>query len=369
MFSLGDAGSLKTWSNVPYFFSKSLSQKGISVNHVNIEENAFLDTLFRYTIFALLKLLYPGSYHGFFRSGINHFLVQRKIQKAMKRFINSDAHLILSFSFSVANRSKKPLLLFGDWTYLYSITILKKRSPYWFEKKALKREKAALENADLVVSLFPVSATFIKQHFAQSNCHYLGNVANINTTLNEIRARKEKENSRLILFIGNRKYLDGARELIQAFKGVNELDPDSELHIIGLYESDTRATGKNMFHYGYLDKGNLDQNELYYNLIYKARVIVNTTRGWGAFSAVTEAMYCYTPVITSAYGEFMESYGTQLDFGEYAEPGDLTALTKKILSVLDAPAHKYKTLSENAHKNAKAHTWENFTEKFTNLIA
>lgn len=368
MFSLGDAGDLKTWSNVPYFFSKSLEQKGLTVNHVNIEENKLLNQIYRFTFFALLKIVYPKSYHTFFRTRINHLLVRSKMKKAVKRYAQSDAFVVLSFSFPMTNPGTKPWIVFGDWTYLYYIKNLKNREPRWFEKTALKREKDAIEKADLVVSLFPVSAAFIKQQFHQAKCHYFGNVVNIHTDLNPAKAQSLKENSRSILFIGNKKYLSGAKELIEALKGVVKKEPSAELHLIGLNESDTGVSDKHIYHHGYLDKGDKTQNELYYNLIYKARVIVNTTAGWGAFSAITEAMFCYTPVITSAYSEFLESYGQEPDFGDYVEPGDTKKLSESIVTILQKPSHEYIKLSEHAHLKAKDHTWENFTEKFLDAI-
>ncbi|MHA5135034.1 hypothetical protein [Oenococcus oeni] len=42
VFSYGDSNLLKTWSNVPYFFTKTFADDGVSVNRVNVEPNRLL---------------------------------------------------------------------------------------------------------------------------------------------------------------------------------------------------------------------------------------------------------------------------------------------------------------------------------------
>src|SRR5262245_20781653 len=99
MFSVGDSRELKTWSNVPFLFARALETKGIMVNRVNLEDNRFLDKIYKYSIYAFLKLSYPNSSHAYFRSGLNHLLTERKINKATRRHTNSDIFLFLTYSF------------------------------------------------------------------------------------------------------------------------------------------------------------------------------------------------------------------------------------------------------------------------------
>ena len=49
LFTAGDATDIKTWSNVPYFFSRAVEQKGIRVNRINlIPEDMFLYRCYMY---------------------------------------------------------------------------------------------------------------------------------------------------------------------------------------------------------------------------------------------------------------------------------------------------------------------------------
>ena len=55
VFSIGDSLELSTWSNVPYFLTKSLEDKNIKINRVNLEENKTLRLIYKYSVFAFLK--------------------------------------------------------------------------------------------------------------------------------------------------------------------------------------------------------------------------------------------------------------------------------------------------------------------------
>ena len=141
VFSIGDANELSTWSNVPYFFTKNLEFKNIKVNRVNLEENKTLRLIYKYSFFAFLKLFNKNSNHTYFRSGLNYFLTNCKIKKAIKEFNQSEILIFLTYSFCANKYHNKKVVLLGDWCYLYYISTFLKREPMWFEKKALAREK------------------------------------------------------------------------------------------------------------------------------------------------------------------------------------------------------------------------------------
>lgn len=365
LFTVGDAHQLSTWSNVPYLFSKALTEKGIKVNHVNVEESTFLNSIYKYSVFVFLKLISKDTRHTYFRSGLNTLLTRRKIKNAIKNYKSSQVNIFLTFSFSSVDLSgthQKPCVLFGDWTYLYFIKHFLMREPKWFEKKALEREKQNINGSQLVLGLFPLSATFIKTNFHQKNCHYLGNVINANHVLNEGLLDK-KINSKKIIFIGNRKYLIGAKQLIFAFK---QMSLEAELHLIGLTEADTGERADKLYQYGYLDKGDPEENEKYYQLLSEASLIVNTHEGWGAISSVIEAMYFYTAVITTPYNEFTETFGKEISFGDYLTPGsDLTKLMDEFVAL---PAIKKTQLMQNAHDRVKDFTWERYSDELIKRI-
>ena len=104
VFTIGDSNEIKTWSNIPYFLTKNLEKKGIQVNRVNIQENPLLFTIYKYTIFACIKLLYRNSNQTYFRSKLNNTLTNIKIKKALIKHSKADLSVFLSFSFSLTSR-------------------------------------------------------------------------------------------------------------------------------------------------------------------------------------------------------------------------------------------------------------------------
>ena len=368
VFSIGDSNELKTWSNVPYFFTKSLLDKQIIVNRVNIEENYILNLIYKYTFFVFLKLIKKNSNHSYFRSGLNYYLTNRKIKASVSKYKNAEALLFLTYSFSFEKTHNKKVILFSDWSYYYYINNFLKRNAFWFEEKALTREDDHIKNADVVLSLFPKSLEYNEKKYNTTNLYYLGNVINGNSTLDKNQLISQKEKSNKILFIGNNKYIQGAIELINAFKIIsNKKSSLIELHIIGLNEQQTGINFPGLFHHGYLNKGIPSENEKYYKLVSEAKVIVNTNKNWGSFSAITEAMYYYTPVITTAYPEFIETYGSEIDFGYYVDPTN-EDLVSKIELFLNHSDKKQMDFMNNAHQKVKDFTWNNYIEKVLNLI-
>jgi glycosyltransferase involved in cell wall biosynthesis len=366
VFTEGDSRQIKTWSNVPYFFTKSLEEKGIKVNRINIEENRFISLLYKYSVYAFIKVFYPNSNHNYFRSGLNYFLTNRKIKKAINTYSGSDLFLSLTYSFNVPSQNT---VLFGDWSYAYYIQYFKKRKPYWFEKKALRREEMHISKANFVLSLFPKSSEFLKQTSQNKNIFYLGNVINATQKPEKEKLITSKLNSNLILFIGNKKYLKGARELVDSFQNLRNVQTDAQLHLIGLSREDVGISSSNIFYHGYLNKGIESENKTYYDLLTEAKVIVNSNPDWGAFSAMTEAMYFYTPVITTAYPEFTETYGSEISFGHYVNSGSSDELKAAIEKIFSCPHEDYTRMMTAAHDRVKDYTWKNYSDKFLKLFS
>jgi len=366
VFSIGNSNELKTWSNVPYFFTKSLEEKNIKVNRIDIEENNVLNLLYKYSVYIFLKLTNKNSNHTYFRSRLNYFLTNRKIENAIRKYGSSDVLLFLTYSFSAPKKSHKKIILFSDWSYLYYINTFLKREPIWFEENMLNKEKQNINNADIILSLFPKSLEFNLQHYNNKHQYYLGNVINGNYPLNKANIIDKKRKSNKLLFIGNQKYIQGATDLITAFK---QLKTKAELHIIGLRETEINMKAEGLFYHGYLDKGIASQNELYYKLITEAKAIVNTNPDWGAFSAMTEAMYYFTPVITSPYEEFTKTYGNTIDFGFYVEHNSSHKLILCLEDILNNSDDSQLKLMNNAHDKVKDFTWSAYTDKVLNLIS
>lgn len=360
VFTNGDASLQSTWSNVPYFFTETLMKKGIKVNRINIRTSKVLKTLYRFTIWQILKRTKNHDSYDYYRTRIHYYYVQFLIRNAIKKYSNADAHLFLSFSFTSKPYSSKPCILFGDWTYEHYFNYFKNRKPGCLEQQFVDRENAIIENADLVFVLFPKVAAYMQNRYQNKNINYIGNVINSSLSATKEQIIEQKKNSNSILFIGGSKYKEGAELLIQAFQKLRAQLPDLKLDIIGMQAAEFSELPKGITCYGYLDKGKDSDRNKYYELMQNAKMYINPTPKWSAFSASVEAMYFYNPVLLTPYDEFIETFGNAISFGQYYDGKQ--DLATAILQIFQHP--NYGILCENAHEAVKGFTWNAYIDKF-----
>jgi len=209
----------------------------------------------------------------------------------------------------------------------------------------------------------------MKARYKNKNIYYLGNVIN---SLYEMKDAdgdmlNKKSKSSSLLFIGNKKYVEGAQCLVDAFDVLKKTYPDLSLNIIGIAKTEiVGGLNEGVNCYGYLDKGKETDRKLYYSLLQEAKIFVNTAPNWGAFSASLEAMYFYTPVILTAYKEFVETFGMRISFGYYCENNSVDLLCAKIDNLLNHPS--YSALCINAHESVKKFTWDVYINKMLEVI-
>ena len=356
VFTVGDSTKLSTWSNVPYFFTTALEKKNNKVNRINLQETYFLKLLYFLFFGVFIKLFFPKSNYTYYRSLLNYIDTNRKIKKAYKSFPNSDLAIFLTFSFSSKKYSKKPLLLFGDWTYDHYFNYFSDHKPYRFEKESIKRENSCIESADMIVALFPKIANYMKQTYANKNIYYLGNVINSNSNADSsgISAR-----SNTIVFVGTIKYIEGLTELIAAIAALIKSGIPIKLDVIGITESEYASKCDFAQFHGYLDKGDETQCAIYYSILRNAKLFVNTNKKWASFSASLEAMHHYIPVIVSPYSEFIETFGENISFGIYCN--DSKKLSESIVELISHP--NYFSFCINAHEAVKNYTWDSYIDK------
>lgn len=365
VYSIGDSTKISTWSNVPFFFTNTLEEKGILVNRVDISANRRIERIFTYTIKKLLDFLFKNNTYNYFRSGINYRITRRKIKRSVKKYKNSDAFLFLTFSFSAVGLTDKPIIQFCDWTYDHYFRYFQARKPNFLEHKSIKREDSQINGSNLVVPLFPSVTDYMKERYT-SKIVYLGNVINSVFKSSAQEILEIKKNSEKILFIGSSKYFEGALALINAFSELKKRLPLMSLHFIGLNKAHFKniEVPDDVFFYGYLDKGDDNQRDTYYKLLKEARVFVNTTPKWSAFSASIGAMYFYTPVIVPSYDEFTRTFGKDFKGGAYCDDNNL--LSKKIESLINDGS--YLQICINANKLVEKFTWSSYIDHLLNEI-
>lgn len=365
VYANGDSSKLSTWSNIPYFFTETLIGKGIKVNRVDLSPAPIPDFIAR-IIRRLFRILYKDAVPSYFRS-YPHYLESRcRIRRAIKTHPDSQAEFFLTFSFSAAGLTRRPVIQFCDWTYSYYLKHFERRAASIFEAGCVRREDRQIESSDLIIPLFPVSAKSMQHRYHNGEIHYLGNVINTFYDAPQARIVEEKLRAKHVVFIGTKKYIDGARSLIDAFSLLKPRHPDFILDIVGMEARDFGELPEGVQCYGYLDKGVERDRKLYYSLLEQARIFVNTTPKWGAFSATLEAMYFYTPVVVAPYAEFVETFGEDISFGGYCEKDSPETLCARIEAILDHPS--YPDMCMHAHEAVKDFTWDRFIEQLLDLL-
>jgi glycosyltransferase involved in cell wall biosynthesis len=367
VFSDGDSSRLDTWSNVPYFFTETLMSKGIVVNRVNLRASRTLNRFFNRTFLRVLKWFKPESTYNYFRSLSHYLYLRRLIRKSIRQFPGSDAYIFLTFSFSSVGLTTKPTVLFCDWTYDHHLKYFSGRKPDFFERQSLRREEAQIENADLVISLFPKVTNDMKERYLNPRIVHCGNVINALHPVRGPEVIQLKSTSNSLLFIGSNKYIEGARTLIEAFIRLKTQHLGLVLHIVGMTEPELPSLPPDVHCHGYLDKGSAVESELYYELIREAKIFINTNPKWGAFSASVEAMYFHTPVVVAPYDDFIETFGQQIDFGRYCDENTAERVAACITDILTDT--DYESLCRHAHRAVEAFTWSNYVDRVTALIA
>lgn len=365
VFTDGDSRLMSTWSNVPFFFTEALRSMGIIVNRVNITHSVQLEKVYGAIIFRTISQFNKRTSYTYRRSHIHFWATRNKIAKAIKQHHNSDAFIFISFCFSAVGLTNKPIIQFHDWTYEYEFNYFHNRDPDFLERQSIKREDSQIKGADLVFVLFPGVADYMQRRYMDNKVYYLGNVINslYKGSEDDIN-NKDKSNS--LLFVGSIKYIDGAKALVASFESLKKDNPLLTLDIVGITQNELEHLPTGVFCHGYLDKGDDSQRNLYYDICKRAKIFINTTPKWGSFSASIEAMYFYTPVIVSPYSEFVQTFGQDIDFGQYCEHNEVEFINEAILSIMNSD--RYRNLCLNAHNAVKDFTWDAYMKKLVQKI-
>ena len=364
VFTEGDSSLLSTWSNIPYFLTTNLEKQGYTINRINIESSYLTQQIWNKIVFRLLTKLFRNNIYWYDRTFICYLETFIKIWFLNNKYSDADINLFISYSF-YNPFSKKPNILFSDWDYETMIKDKRNRNPYFFEKWSMKRQEKVIKKADLVISLFAKAAEEMKIRYSKENVINLGNnVVNVfyDKGLNEKEILIKKQNSNRIIFIGSIKYIEGVKMLIDAFRNLKIYNPLLELVIIGINRKYLPAKlPEGITFHGYLDKGEKSDNQIYYNELLNAKILINPTPTWAGYSSTIEAMFFYTPIIVSPYSDFVTEFGNNIDFGEYCDGFNLTNLEDAIKKLLES--ENYKQICLNARNRVKDYTWENYIDK------
>lgn len=344
---------------MPYFFTESLMARGLRVNRVALEPHPRLRWLFDRTVLPIARRMNPHTTYEYFRSSWHYRDMRSAIRRAVRAHPDSDAFIFMTFSFSSSGLTPKPTILFCDWTYEFYFRYFLEREPDWFERQSVKRDLANIEKADGIFVLWPDHVQELEQRHHGSKVFYLGNVINSLCDVNREDALALKKQHESILFIGVRRYLAGARTLIQAFDRLRHERPRLTLDIVGMRAEDIGYVPDGVTCHGFLNKDRESDRARYHALLKRARLFVNTTPKWASFQASVEAMYFYTPVIVTPYRDFVATFGEDLTCGYYCEENTPERVEQLIRRAFNSP--DYETQCLNAHAAVQDFTWEAFT--------
>lgn len=362
---MGDSNDISTFSGIPFFLSKELESRGIFLNRVNLYPCYKLVKWYNRTISRLVHVFKKDSLYDFSRSVIFDWIIKSKIKRANRNFPEAEASLFVTYC-AHNSKSNHINILFGDWVFEYLLEGKPNRDI--FERRYVKRENNYIAAADLTISLFPKSADYIKSKVSTANVVHLGlNVVNDynDSPLDVSEILKKKVKRREILFIGRGYYLEGLYSLLEAFVSIKHQFPDIILNVIGLNRSDVdMARGElpdDIHFWGYLRKNNDSERKIYYRLLNNASLFINTTSKWAGYSSMIEAMYYYTPIITSPYNEFVEEFGRNIKFGKYHDGKIL--LSEIIADLLSEDINVYIERCILSNSAVANHTWTNYVDE------
>ena len=363
VFTLGDSSDIATWSNVPFFFTRALERYGFKVVRVNIRQNRFLQAGYDLFWNTLRILRITRTRHNYFRSPINYWLTNLTIERALRRYPRHH-NLFMTYSFG-ANKRKRDYTLFCDMTFEKSIEYFEGRPADRLELRTIHSEEKNLEQAKLVISLFPELAEELREEYGHK-VKYYGNVVNIEAPeVDEKELLHKGEKGIELVFIGKEHYKTGLKLLLRALPVLNERRAKPvHLHVIGLNRGNIRGpVPANVTFHGYLDKGNEEQRKLYYDILKRAYLFVNPNVKWGAFSASLEAMFLYTPVVLFPYAEFTRTFGEDGRVGHFLQRESATELAEALQKlILDRKLWRSKAL--HAHDAVKHFTWDTYVGRY-----
>lgn len=371
VFSYGDAQDPQIWSNVPYCATKALEKQGVTIHYVDFSPQrpigkaliGLFNKISRFINGRDTQLLW--QHLSIFRRRCTHTVL-----KAVEMHPNADLMLFFTFSQSGMHKTHVPSVLFCDFTIDYVIKCILQRKPSAIEKRLIKQQDEVISSSDLMISLFPQATEYYKQRY--STCGIYGIDGHVINSFIDLPPMEEtignKIGSNSVVFIGRKKYRQAALTLIKSINGYNKKhNKELNVEIIGMTGQELGiGEAANIKCYGVLNKSTEAERNKYYDIVIHAKCIVNTAANWAGISSIVEAMWFYTPVITSEYNDFVKIFGNHLSFGYYCAAEDCEDLENKIECMMAKDEHGYKQMCIDAHNAVSEFTWDNCIGKVIN---
>lgn len=354
----GDANSTNPWSGVPNRLLKEMAALGHEVVNFDLSEvwyvkwpRILFNRVIRYIVRPWVNIPYETT-----------ALCIKTVNFCLRHNVPKDVDLVLATSFCIdCTGVGKRCILFHDWTVGYARSRLHGHPLSHAEQRAEANQFAALRTADKVVTLYPQVLHYLKEENQVGNAEYICNPINIVGSLDRQKRSEQAPTSRHFLTIGGNFYRDNIEYVIQAADALE--DSTVEVDVIGRTSAETQPKYCKVNFWGFLDRSDPVQCEKYYEIIARAKALVNIKKGWGGASTISESMYWGIPVIIAPYPEILTMYGDIGQYGFACEAGNVQELTQLIRDVLELDNEGYNKLCDSAYKIVRNDTYKHFMER------
>lgn len=354
LISYGDPYSAKTWSNMPFYLIKAFENEKCNVDTLDLfPYHSLLSKIYSVRRRILSKIKKKDLYITYDRSIVFSYFANRKMKKKLSK-TEYDICITMTYSFNPKKYTNAFSIMIGDFTTEYAIRMISNRDIDSCENRIIQYQEQCLENSDLNVTIFKEVEDFYSSR--NITMEYLGNVVNLPTLPLDKDSIKVKYDSDEITFIGKEKYIDALTSLMKALAIVNK---DLKLNVIGIKKFN--SSYHNTTFYGYLDKTDTTELDKYVEIVKRSKCVINTNDIFAGFTALGEAMYFGTPVITSNTPTFHNIFGDKEVFGYYSS-NEPTEIAKKIEELLDLDYEEYNRLALNCRKLVEKFTWSSYVK-------
>jgi glycosyltransferase involved in cell wall biosynthesis len=373
LFTHGDCENINTWSGLPYYFYRSLSNHGIGVTPLNMKPRRAQRVLQKgFNARArVVRLVRPDYRYDLFRTTLYHAAANRKLRVIARRHRDADLNVFLTFTFSSRRFVDVPVVHYCDRTYEHHLEEIG-RAPTRNDRAFIRIDRQNIESADLVLSTGQQCLDFITSRYRPKRafCLRIGNNTDA-AVLDPECLLARKDHSKNVLFIGRGAHVRGVDVLIQAFRLFNERRHNSfTLHIVGVtpgeLPAEFRGPDPNIRFYGYLDRSKTADLALYNDLIAAAKMFVMPMRPGPFPGVIREASLHCTPAVVANVGGHPEilTHERESLLVDSLEP---EAFARSMDRLVDEPA-LWRRLALNGHLARRRDTWSGTIEKFLEIV-
>lgn len=357
----GNSADVNEWSNVPFFLTEGFKANGCIINRINMHIKA-IGKLYDMSVTKIVKFFMKDTTFCFQRSRLRAFFMDLRLRWIIKKYPNEDIYFVIADNLNPYKYTNSKCIMLTDWTYEFEIVHDQKKKidclERYFHDTQIEMMKKAYAN---IMMRAECQDYIMDKHKDIYVCPFDNNVVHcLQENVNENEILQKKIESNKIVFLGSKRYIKGAEQLLVCIEQNYGLLEEYEFHFIGINKRDVKALGlklNNCYFEGYLYKGNLEERQRYYELLSCAKICINTNDDFVSIASLIEAGYLYTPAIISKNYQTVKCYGEDNTFKRYClnEPQDIL---ESIMFFTNMNVNEYKKRCIASRKYFEQKTWK-----------